>query len=252
MELDLAMKWSLEPATRGVGTWLVGRCARGVEVIAAPGTRIPAAEAHSRSRQRLVGWQQVWWYHKTGGRLNLDRDPPDGEVRVVDTCRVLDTVDVRLHASVQLLLEDCLVRLEDLDRRLSITLGPVCELSEHRDLETIDWVRSQLNVAFPVRARRPRDPVMRMAVTRASGEPAAQGQSLDVSCEASVATQQRARDYPLGGRELARLLKRRMIWRSLELFPRRMLVVLLACHRDGDLGELAENNLARRAWLGSR
>lgn len=248
MELGRAMKWSAEPATRGTGTWLVGRCPSQVDVIAAPGTPIPTAPPLARDSQPLeIGWRHVRW-QVSQRDLNLDHDLPSGGPWIVDTDRVLATVDVRLHQSVRVILERRLTQLEEIDCLMSMTLD-VDEHSCEREVETIRWMRSELQRAFSTASRAPRHPVERvkaryfpavntaplMAVHGKTDEARATAIRIDVDRQ------------PLGGRELARLLKRRLMWRTIKILPPASLVVLRVCSRQqSDMHELLEVHLARQ------
>jgi hypothetical protein len=162
---------------------------------------------------------------------------------MLDTRSVLAVVDVRLHPSIRVILEDRLLHLEELDRRLSTCSGSGFEpLTEPGESEMVRWLRSQLREAFPPNSgrqlpavrtnRRPRSISVRVLAT----QPTTATKSPTVFP-----------DRPLGGHELARLLKRRLIWRTLELLPNAAVTALLIVPgARGDLRELLTKSRALR------
>lgn len=138
------MKWSLEPATGGRGTWLVGRDDSQVDVIAPPGTAIPSAETGGTGMGSCeLGWWQASWDRRRHVCLNLDRDAPDGRVTLIGTREVLQLVGLRLRSAVRALLEDRLAQLEGAGRCTAPSQGP-------SDIVATMWLRSELAGEFRV------------------------------------------------------------------------------------------------------
>jgi hypothetical protein len=253
------MRWSLEPATHGVGLWLVGRGDRRVEVIAAPGTRIAAAECEpwQRTMLPLAGWRHASWDIAADRPVNLDRDSPDSDVLPIDTLEVLELVDPALHEPVRLILEDQLAQLEAMDLLPAVTQDPSFESVAHRQLTAVAWVRGELARAFSDLYPDLQNPSAlvsgagaRLSAGKARLRPLSEKPDLpnnlqELEAQMSVTAYSRG----LGVRELARLLKRRVIWRAFERLPRVMLVGLFVLSPSrGDLHELVIRWLTERAY----
>ncbi|HEX5308517.1 MAG TPA: hypothetical protein VFW38_05480 [Solirubrobacteraceae bacterium] len=163
----------------------------------------------------------------------------------IDTRAVLASVDARLHPAIQLILEDRLLHLEERDRRLSTSSGSGCEpIVEPDESESMQWLRGQMREAFPQRSATNSSRSLTLTTRH---------RRTSVVTPQTFATQPPGdtgvtfRDRPMGGRELAHLLKRRVIWRVLQMFPRELVLALRTVSREHrDLGELATNNLALR------
>src|ERR1700683_664600 len=153
------MQWSVEPGTYALGTWFVGRSEDRVDVIGAPGTRIPCAEREIwHTRPQMAGWRHASWSRVFRASLNLDRDPPDQTLRVIGTCEVLTFVDNSLHDAVRLVLVEQLKRLEAMDLLPEMTQDPTFERAAHSEIMAIAWVRAELGEAFPEEYRYLREP----------------------------------------------------------------------------------------------
>jgi hypothetical protein len=230
------MRWSIEPATHGVGTWIVGRGDQRVDVVACPGSAIWVID-HSRGEDdyspRIAGWRYVYWEIDYDSTPNLDRDDPDCEPIIMTTRDVLDLIDVRLHETVRWLLQEQLFQLEAMELRPAITQAPGFEHAAHYELSGIAWLRTELVDAF--RAYYPAFGDAQNLITTHSNHDddivlSAAMPGTVAEFESRLHTTAYSRN--LGGRELTRLLKRRIIWRILEHSPRRVLMTLLALTSD--------------------
>jgi hypothetical protein len=252
----------LEPATHGVGKWLVGRGEDRVDVIAAPGVPIPSAERDNPwcSNPQLVGWRHASWKRSFERRLNLDRDAPDSDLCTISTCEVLDTIDIRLCDSVRKIMTDQLAHLQTMDSLPALTPDPEFEREARLAISAIAWVQTELVEAFPEHFPHLRNPTALVSTSRSapSGlafsafDPTFGNDELHIP-ETAEALQAQIRPHVyskgLGGRELWRLLKRRAGWRVMEKLPRTILVVLFACTHDGhELHDLVTRMLTEHAF----
>jgi hypothetical protein len=244
------MKWSVEPATHGLGRWFVGRGEHGVEVIAAPGTPIPAAESEPWGvPPRLAGWRYASWPRELDKPLNIDRDPPEHGICLIVTREVLALIDDRLHETVRRVLEDQLAQLEAMDLLPGMTQDPEFEQAAHRELMAIAWLRSEMADAFPERYPHYRQPVALVTTARRASEETMLGPTPKNVEELESQLRTTVYSRGLGGRELVRLLRRRIIWRSIKWLPRILLIVMFAISRDdGELHELVARWLTEQAF----
>jgi hypothetical protein len=248
------MRWSLEPATHGIGKWIVGRGEDRLEVIAAPGARMPSAERDD-PYALPAGWRHAAWKRPQERRLNIDREAPDSALHTIGTCEVLDTIDVRLHGYVREILTQQLAHLTAMQTLPAMTAHSRFKDEARQDIGAIAWVQAELAEAFPdsFPDHLPRN---RNPMGRASGAgPVAHASTLDPPPgppgnaereeeeeelripDTVQALQLRIRPHVysegLGGRELWRLLRRRLGWRVMERLPRAVLVMLFAGSRNG-------------------
>ena len=241
------MRWSLEPATHGIGKWIVGRGDDRVEVIAVPGARMPSAERDD-PYARPAGWRHAAWKRSYERRLNLDREAPDSALRTIGTCEVLDTIDVRLHGYVREVLTQQLAHLTAMQTLPAMTAHSRFKDEARQDIGAIAWVQAELAEAFPDHALRNRNPMERVngagpvaharTLEPPPGSPGNEGDEEQLRIPDTVqALQSRIRPHVysegLGGRELWRLLRRRLGWRVMERLPRAVLVLLFAGSRNG-------------------
>lgn len=247
----MSVRWTVEPATRGVGRWYVGRAEDRIDVIAAPGSSIASAEGDPwRSHPQLAGWRHTSWERTLDRHINLDRDAPDVEPRTISTREVLELVDVRLHDSIREALVEQLTCLEAMDLLPTMTQDPGFESAAHSELMAIAWVRAELAEAFPDHFPHLRSAEALVSTARPTHlvlqpEPELPGNVEEFESRLATAVY----SHGLGGRELARLLKRRIIWRVLEALPRRVLVILFMFTRnDHEPQELIARMLTQRAY----
>ncbi len=244
-----AMRWAVEPATDGVGTWLVGRALERIYVIAAPGSAITAIEFARpwRDEAQIAGWRLAVWIFASDSHPNLDRDPPTEPTEIIDTGHVLSLVDVRLHHLVEQILVDQLSHLEAIDLLPALAQDPDYETAAHDDLAALAWARSELANAFAARHShllRPRE----LLRTRHREVNTSDLESVPKNVD-ELERRQETRIYTrqLGGHELLRLLKRRFMWRALDHMPQLVLITIVsATRRRSEARELAARQLAQR------
>jgi hypothetical protein len=243
-----SMRWSIEPAADGVGVWLVGRDEHDAEVIAAPGSTTGWAERHLWPTEReIAGWRWARWEWEGSDRPNLDRDPPSAGTGTSATSEVLRTVDVCLHDAVREILEEQLARLEAIDLLPALTQDPGFEPAAHADLAALAALRMDLAEAFP-QTHGYLENAAELLRTRHRSLPGASDQIPRTVAELEQRLIAPLYTQGLGGRELLRLLKRRMIWRILERAPRPLSIALLACSDPrSETHELADRYLRDRS-----
>jgi hypothetical protein len=245
-----AMVWSVEPAADGIGSWLVGRAADAAEVIVPPGATTTWAELKPWTEHPgIAGWRWGRWEWEPGGeRPNLDHDPPNAGSGTSSTREVLVAIDPELHEVVREILEQQLARLESIDLLPDLTQDRAFEAAAHRNISSLASMRSDLAQAFPethgfladdgelLRAR--------YTVLRDAAEDIP-----ETVAEIEQRLMARVDDEGLGGWELLRLLKRRVIWRALDRVPRPVAITVLAACRDphSEMHELAERYLRDRS-----
>ena len=254
VKLGGLMKWSVEPGTFALGTWLVGRSDDRVDVIGAPGTRIPCAErAIWHTSPQMAGWRHARWNRVIHASLNLDRDPPDRPLRVIGTCEVLELVDVSLHQAIRIVLTEQLETLEAMDLLPEMTQDPAFERAAHSEIMAVAWVRAELGEAFPEEYEHLREPAALITKKRCSPY-LSESDVIPEKLPETVAefeSQLTTIVYSqgLGGRELIRLLKRRLIWRVIEPLPRWFLIAIFTLSPDaGEIHELVSRRLTYCAF----
>jgi hypothetical protein len=250
------MNWSVEPGTYAVGTWFVGRGEDHIDVISAPGTRIPCAERETwHAKPRMAGWRHASWSRVFDAPFNIDRDPPDGPLRIIGTCEVLEFVDGSLHEAIRLVLVEQLTRLEAIDLLPEMTQDPSFERAAHSEMIAIAWVRAELAEAFPDHYQGLGEPLALVTRSRRPPYPYRSESDAVPEClpetvaefEAQLSTN--VYSQGLGGRELMRLLKRRVIWRAIEPLPRWILIAIFVLSPDaGEVHELVSRRLTRSAF----
>lgn len=244
-----AMVWSVEPAADGIGSWLVGRAADAAEVIVPPGATTTWAELKPWTEQPgIAGWRWGRWEWEPGGeRPNLDHDPPNAGSGTSSTREVLEAIDPELHEVVREILAQQVARLGSIDLLPDLTQDRAFEAAAHRNISSLASMRSDLAQAFPkthgfladdrelLRAR--------YTVLRDAAEDVP-----ETVAEIEQRLTARVDDEGLGGWELLRLLKRRVIWRALDRVPRPLAITVLACRNPrSETHELAERYLRDRS-----
>jgi hypothetical protein len=243
------MRWSIEPASDGVGVWFVGRAADQICVIAAPGSAIATVELRRpwRAEAQIAGWRLATWAIDSGSPPNLDRDPPTEPVEVIDTCRLLSLVDVRLHGAVEQLLLRQLRHLEAIDLVPPLVQDPDYEPAAHQELAALAWARSELATAFAARHGHLLDPGELLRARHGvvdTSDLEAVPETVD-----ELERRQETRIYTrhLGGVELWRLLRRRILWRLLEKMPEFALIATVSLtRRHWTICDMATRQLAQR------
>lgn len=244
-----AMVWTMEPAADGIGSWLVGRAGDAAEVLVAPGATSTWAEHKPWIEQPgIAGWRWARWeWQPDGERPNLDHDPPNAGSGTSTTREVLEAIDPQLHEVVREILEQQVARLECIDLLPELTQDRGFEAAVHRNISSLASMRSELAEAFPETYGYLADDGELLRARYAVADGGAEDVPATVA-ELEQRLMARADDKGLGGWELLRLLKRRVIWRALDWVPRPVAITLLAW-RDpqSETHELAERYLRDRS-----